>query len=358
MTKDSKIRGSSKSVKDLRLLIEKVAITNSTVLVLGETGTGKELVAEEVHISSTRSGPFIPVNCAAIPKDLLESELFGHEKGSFTGADKTRIGRFEMSSKGTLFLDEIGDIPLSLQSKLLRALESKSIQRVGGGKDIPIDLRLVCATHQNLENKVDNGSFRSDLYYRINVFPINVPTLAERAEDIPIIIDYMLKNLNLNAKNIPKFSNAAIQSLKRHLWPGNIRELKNIVERAVVMFPNKEISANNITENLLRLKLPSPSEEREILWEDTKDLSGIDLNENKNDRTSSPLQHPKHYADWFEFFDDIDLRIYIRDVEIVLIESALNKSNGTVAKAAELLKINRTTLIEKMKKLQIKRLEN
>ena len=163
------IKGKSRVTIDLLNLIEKVAKTTSTVLVVGETGTGKELVAQSVHAKSGRSGPFIAVNCAAIPAELMESELFGHEKGAFTGADKNRPGRFEMASKGTLFLDEIGDMPISLQAKLLRAIENKSIQRVGGGKEIKIDLRLVCATHQNIEKKGDEGKFRADLFFRINV---------------------------------------------------------------------------------------------------------------------------------------------------------------------------------------------
>ncbi len=350
MTIEKIIKGKSKAVVELRMLIEKVSLSQSTVLVLGETGTGKELVAQSIHEFSNRTGSFIPVNCAAIPTELLESELFGHEKGSFTGADKTRIGRFEMSSKGTLFLDEIGDIPLSLQSKLLRALESRSIQRVGGGKDIPIDLRLVCATHQNLEKKVDDGSFRADLFYRINVFPISVPNLSERKEDIPIIIDHMFNVLEIKKDLRPIFSNSAIQTLQRHLWPGNIRELKNVVERANIMFARKEVSARNVTDNLLRLKLPSNQEQQNALWEATSEM---EIYNEDTENIKPPLPHPKDYADWFDFFDDIDLRVYLRDVEIVLIESALKRTAGTVSKAAELLKINRTTLIEKMKKLMI-----
>lgn len=355
MKTENIIKGNTRTIKELRMLIDKVAKSQSTALILGETGTGKELVAQCIHYSSDRKGSFIPINCAAIPSELLESELFGHEKGSFTGADRARLGRFEMSSKGTLFLDEIGDIPLALQSKLLRALETRSIQRVGGGKDIPIDLRLVCATHRDLERKVDEGSFRADLFYRINVFPINVPSLAERVEDIPIIIEHILGLLKLKKDEKPIFSDAAIETLKRHLWPGNIRELKNVIERAIIMFPNEKISSKNITENLLRLKLPTSKEEQDALWEATKDLSGTSTVDTEEKNIKAPLPHPKHYADWFDFFEDIDLRVYLRDVEIVFIESALNKTNGTVAKAAELLKINRTTLIEKMKKLQISR---
>ena len=345
------IIGESKSVLELKLLINKVAISESTVLVLGETGTGKELVAESIHKSSKRKGHFVPVNCAAIPSELLESELFGHEKGAFTGADKARAGRFEMSSGGTLFLDEIGDIPLPLQAKLLRALESKKIQKVGGGKEIPLNLRMVCATHQNLEKKVSEGTFRADLYYRINVFPINVPTLSERIEDIPLLLNFLLKNQK-NNNNLPIFSNDAVTALKRHLWPGNIRELKNVIERAFILFPGKEVTKNNVFENLLRLKVPTSEEEQNALWEATQNLD-VNLDNDLEEKSSSPLPHPKHYADWFDFFDNIDLRLYLRDVEVVLIESAIKRANGTVSKAADLLKINRTTLIEKMKKLQI-----
>ena len=349
---DKIIVGQSKSVIELKLLIKKVANAKSTVLVLGETGTGKELVAEAVHIASKNKGAFVPVNCAAIPSELLESELFGHEKGAFTGADKARAGRFELSSGGTLFLDEIGDIPLALQAKLLRAIESKKIQKVGGTKEIPLDLRMVCATHQNLEKKVADGSFRADLFYRINVFPVNVPTLAERVEDIPLLLNHILKNIENNNSNLPIFTEEAIDALKRHLWPGNIRELKNVIERACILFAKNKISKYNVFENLLRLKVPTSEEEQKALWDATQNMANTFV-EGSDKEKNAPLPHPKHYADWFDFFDDIDLRVYLRDVEIVLIESALKRANGTVSKASDLLKINRTTLIEKMKKLQI-----
>ena len=344
------IIGKSKNVMELKLLIKKVAPTESTVLALGESGTGKELVAEALHKLSKRKGQFVPVNCAAIPSELLESELFGHEKGAFTGADRARVGRFEMSSGGTLFLDEIGDIPLPLQAKLLRALENRKIQKVGGGKEIPLNLRMVCATHQNLEKKVNEGTFRADLFYRINVFPINVPTLSERIEDIPMLLNHLMQSLKKNI-DLPTFSKEAISALQRHLWPGNIRELKNVIERACILFSGKEVTKNNVFENLLRLKVPTSEAEQNALWDATQNLA---MNEDEdNIGKNSPLPHPKHYADWFDFFDNIDLRVYLRDVEIVLIESALKRSEGTVSKASNLLKINRTTLIEKMKKLQI-----
>tara|TARA_A100000164_G_scaffold372224_1_gene401172 strand:+ start:158 stop:1243 length:1086 start_codon:yes stop_codon:yes gene_type:complete len=353
---DEIIIGESKKVLELKYLIEKVAKSESTVLVQGETGTGKELVSQALHISSKRKGSFIPVNCAAIPADLLESELFGHEKGAFTGADKSRVGRFELSSGGTLFLDEIGDISLSLQAKLLRALENKSIQKVGGGKEIPLDLRMVCATHQDLEKKVADGSFRADLFYRINVFPVNVPTLSERNEDIPLLMNYILSNLKKDKSKMPKFTTGSIEVLKRHLWPGNIRELKNVLERAYILFEGKHVEKNHVLENLLRLKVPSSKEEQEALWDATQELEYSGDNEDgisSDKKSNAPLPHPKHYADWFDFFENIDLRVYLRDIEVVLIESALKKSDGVVSKASDLLKINRTTLIEKMKKLQI-----
>ena len=352
---DNIIIGNSKKVLELKFLIEKVAPSESTVLVLGDTGTGKELVAQALHKSSKRNGAFIPVNCAAIPAELLESELFGHEKGAFTGAEKSRTGRFELSSGGTLFLDEIGDISLSLQAKLLRALENKSIQKVGGGKEIPLDLRMVCATHQDLEKKVSDGTFRADLYYRINVFPINVPTLSERNDDIPIIMDYMLNKLIKNKDDPPEFSSDAIDVLKRHLWPGNIRELKNVLERSYSLFSGRKVEKNHVLENLIRLKAPTSKEEQEALWDATQELEPTKNNNSLTEikKSPSPLPHPEHYADWFDFFENIDLRVYLRDVEVVLIESALKKSDGVVSKASDLLKIHRTTLIEKMKKLQI-----
>ena len=266
------ISGISAPANELKRLMSVVAPTGSSALILGPTGSGKELVAKGIHAASGRKGPLISVNCAAIPSELLESELFGHEKGSFTGADKARAGRFEQSSGGTLFLDEIGDMPLSLQSKLLRALENKTIQRVGGDKEIKINLRLICATHQNIDKYVDEGKFRADLYFRINVFPIIVPNLVERIVDLPVIVKYMLSDLKNQGENIPEFDQSAFQELGRYNWPGNIRELRNVVERAAVLFPNKVISGKNVQENLLRLKVPDPQVEKDAMWDATSNL--------------------------------------------------------------------------------------
>ena len=351
------IKGNCDTTNQLKKLVSMVSKTNSTVLLRGETGCGKDIVAQEIHKSSNRNGELINVNCAAIPSELLESELFGHEKGSFTGADSQRQGRFELSNNGTLFLDEIGDMPMSLQAKLLRAIETKKIQRVGGKKEIKLNIRLICATHQNIEKKIEDGSFRSDLFFRINVFPIDIPTLSERKEDIPILVNHILKEIKEDNLEVPQFDESAFNALKEHIWPGNVRELKNVIERATIIFPNKLITSKNIRENLIRISLPSEKEEKENLWDMTSDLVPLEtISKNDDNEKSNSIPHPNHYKKWFEYMDKIDLRRHLGEVEIILIESALAKNKGSVTKASEALKINRTTLIEKMKKLSIQRI--
>ena len=270
------IIGNCEVTQQLKKLVDMVSVSNSTVLLRGETGCGKDVVARAIHATSNRKGELVNVNCAAIPSELLESELFGHEKGAFTGADSKKEGRFETSNKGTLFLDEIGDMPMSLQAKLLRAIETKTIQRVGGKGEIKLDLRLICATHQNIEKKIEDGLFRADLFYRINVFPIEIPTLAERKDDIPELLDYILKEIGVNKEiNLPIFDDSAVAALKEYIWPGNIRELKNLIERASIIFANKKINAKNIRENLLRINLPDFKEESNYVWEMTSELTDI-----------------------------------------------------------------------------------
>lgn len=349
---DDIIIGKSVAIKEVKNLVQAVAKTTTTVLVQGETGTGKEVISRAIHELSGRKGKLISVNCAAIPSELLESELFGHEKGSFTGAEKTRLGRFEQSNGGTLFLDEIGDMPIPLQSKLLRALEQRVIQRVGGNEEIEIDFRLVCATHQNMQTKIDEGLFRSDLFYRINVFPIQVPSLAERAVDIPVLVKAISNQIpNLS---IPHFDETGLAELSRYPWPGNVRELRNVIERASVLFPDSQINNNNVRQNLLRLKVPDRDEEQSLLWDATADLLSEEEIQESPD-AENPIPHPSHYKDWFSYFDTIDLRRHLRDVEVVLIEAALAKTEGMVSQAASSLKLRRTTLIEKMKKLMIEK---
>ena len=351
---DELIAGQSAPIKELKNLIGIVAPSASSVLIQGETGTGKDVVANAIHAASQRNGRLVSVNCAAIPAELLESELFGHEKGAFTGADQAREGRFELANGGTLFLDEIGDMNLNLQSKLLRALENRTIQRVGGNEDIPVDFRLVCATHQNLDAYVDDGRFRADLFYRINVFPIQVPSLAERSVDVPLLVNTMLAQIETDAEqDMPEFDDSALSEMSRYNWPGNVRELRNIVERAVLLFPGTTVTGKDVRNNLLRLRVPSRNEEQDALWAASQDLEGISGDTDLD--SQSPLPHPSHYKEWFAYFDAIDLRRHLRDVEVVLIEAALEKTNGTISGAAEALNLRRTTLIEKMKKLMIEK---
>ena len=347
------IIGQSAPAKELKRLIQLVAPSTATVLVQGETGTGKELVAKAIHAESKRKGNLVAVNCAAIPSELLESELFGHEKGAFTGAINSRSGRIEQANSGTLFLDEIGDMPISLQSKLLRVLESKSVQRVGGSGEKKVDFRLVCATHQNLQAKIDSGEFRSDLYYRINVFPVDVPNLSVRIVDIPLLVDVMLSQMDLvDSKSKPTFDKTAFEALARYDWPGNVRELKNVLERASVLFYGKNVTSENVKQNLIKLRVPI-EEEQEALWEVSGTLSETEKLLQGEDNQQLPTA--ENFRPWFEFHSFIDMRRHLRDIEIVLIEAALEKTSGMVGQAADLLKIRRTTLIEKIKKFVIEK---
>ena len=352
------IIGNCEVTQQLKKLVDMVSISNSTVLLRGETGCGKDVVARAIHSTSNRKGELVNVNCAAIPSELLESELFGHEKGAFTGADSKKEGRFEASNEGTLFLDEIGDMPMPLQAKLLRAIETKTIQRVGGKGEIKLDLRLICATHQNIEKKIEDGLFRADLFYRINVFPIEIPTLAERKDDIPQLLNHILEEIDENKENkLPIFDDSAISALKEYIWPGNIRELKNLIERASIIFANKKINAKNIRENLLRINLPDFKEESNFVWEMTSELTNI-KDAKETNSTNNSLPHPNNYKSWFDYLEKIDLRRHLSEVECILIEGALRKNDGSVTSASKSLKINRTTLIEKMKKYSIPRVGN
>ncbi len=350
------ILGNSLAIKEMKKLVEMVSGANTTVLIQGETGTGKELVAEALHVASGRKGNNISVNCAAIPSELLESELFGHEKGAFTGADKARPGRFEQADNGTIFLDEIGDMPLSLQSKLLRVLEGRKVQRVGSTKEINVDFRLVCATHQDLEKKVEKGEFRADLYYRINVFPIEVPTLAMRSVDVPLLIKGIIEKIKFSGQEINvNLSEEALKVLSNYSWPGNVRELRNVIERASVLFNERLITGDNVKDNLLRLKVPDPDEEQDELWAASTDLKDSMEQVIDDEQVSLPIPKPEQYKDWFLYFDRMDLRKHLSEIEIVMIEAALEKTDGMVSQASDALKLRRTTLIEKMKKYGISR---
>jgi Nif-specific regulatory protein len=250
--KPDNIVGNSSLMHDLYQLIERVSPTNSTVMIRGESGVGKELIAEAIHKASARaSGPFVKVNCSALPENLIESELFGHEKGSFTGATAMHTGKFEMADGGTLFLDEIGDVPLSIQVKLLRALQQKQIERVGSNKTIDIDVRIITATNRDLEEMIRNSMFREDFYYRINVFPIYVPALRERRADITILTDHFINKLNKqNNMNVKRITGGALDMLMMYSWPGNIRELENVIERAMILTTDNVIHSYNLPPSL------------------------------------------------------------------------------------------------------------
>ena len=246
------IVGNSSMMNDLYGLIEKVAPINTTVMIRGESGVGKELIAEAIHRASARkNGPFIKVNCSALPETLIESELFGHEKGSFTGANTQHVGRFEMADGGTIFLDEIGDVPLSIQVKLLRVLQQRQFERVGGAKTIDVNVRVITATNRNLEEMIKENKFREDFYYRINVFPIYVPALRERRADIPILVDHFIDKLNrINGTTVKRITSGALDLLMMYHWPGNIRELENVIERAMVLSTDNVIRSYTLPPTL------------------------------------------------------------------------------------------------------------
>ena len=324
--------GTSRSVQRVRELMAQVADKEVSVLILGESGTGKEVVARNLHYNShRRTKPFVPVNCGAIPAELLESELFGHEKGAFTGAITARIGRFEMAQGGTLFLDEIGDMPLHMQVKILRVLQERSFERVGSNKTIAADVRIIAATHKNLEEMIEKGEFREDLYYRLNVFPIDVPPLRERTEDVPLLINELISRMEQEKRGSIRFNSAAILSLCRHEWPGNVRELANLVERLAIMHPYGVVGVSELPPKFRHVE--ESEEEFAGLTGDSGEpgLVGLD----------SPAVLP---------VNGLDLKEYLANLEQVLIKQALEDANGVVARAAERLHIRRTTLVEKVRK--------
>jgi sigma-54 specific flagellar transcriptional regulator A len=324
--------GTSREVQRVREMMGQVADKDVTVLILGESGTGKEVVARNLHYNShRRNGPFVPVNCGAIPRELLESELFGHEKGAFTGAITTRAGRFEMAQGGTLFLDEIGDMPLDMQVKILRALQERSFERVGSNKTIQTDVRIIAATHKNLEAMIDEGKFREDLYYRLNVFPIEMPPLRERVEDIPLLLNELITRLENEKRGSIRFNSAAIMSLCRHEWAGNVRELANLVERMAILHPYGVVGVQDLPKKFRHVE-----ESDEDFMLPATASGGI---------TVASVDHTALLP-----VNGIDLKEYLTTLERSLIQQALDDAGGVVARAAEKLKTRRTTLVEKMRK--------
>jgi sigma-54 specific flagellar transcriptional regulator A len=332
--------GTSRNIRNVRDMMAQVADKDVTVLVTGESGTGKEVVARNLHYHSPRrDGPFVPVNCGAIPAELLESELFGHEKGAFTGAISSRAGRFEMAEGGTLFLDEIGDMPLTMQVKILRVLQEKCYERVGGNKSQTTNVRIIAATHRDLEQMITDGSFREDLFYRLNVFPIEMPALGERREDIPLLLNEIIARLENEKRGSVRFNSAAIMSLCQHQWSGNVRELANLVERMAIMHPYGVIGVNDLPVKYRHVDATDDDFDLPDLEEEAGGPTVITMN-------STPLLPEA----------GIDLKEYITGLEQGLIQQALDDSGGVVARAAERLSIRRTTLVEKMRKYGMNRL--
>jgi len=341
--------GNSRSVQRVRKMIDQVAPTEATVLILGESGTGKEVVARNIHYySNRRNKPFVPINCGAIPSELLESELFGHEKGSFTGAVGSRQGRFELAEGGTIFLDEIGDMPLTMQVKLLRVIQERSFERVGSNKSIKSDVRIVAATHRDLELLIEDGRFREDLYYRLNVFPVEMPPLSSRAEDLPLLVNELITRLEHEKKSSVRLTPAAMMALCNYDWPGNVRELANLMERLTILHPYGVVDAVDLPPKMAPHGR-ALSDSRDESTDGTGSAAALPLVSGMpqvalNNKPRLPR-------------DGIDLKQHLTEIEISLIEQALDECSGVVAHAANRLKIRRTTLVEKMRKYSIQRPE-
>lgn len=325
--------GSSDNMRAIFDIIDKVADTPSTVLVTGESGTGKELVAKALHENSSRKGgPFIKINCAAIPKNLMESELFGYERGAFTGATSAKPGRFELADGGTLFLDEIGEIPVEMQVKLLRAIQESEFERVGGIKTLQVNVRLITATNRDLEKEVASGAFREDLFYRLNVVPLRIPPLRERRDDIPLLVEHIIEKFKSRlSRDVECISDAALAVLCEHDWPGNIRELENVLERTILFCNNKEIEVADLPEELCA-KCRGGARPPSALGTAAASEQG----------SPPPLEAGKT-----SLKDAV--RAETSRVERELIAQALSETTGNVTRAAKLLKISRKSLQTKMK---------
>jgi sigma-54 dependent transcriptional regulator, flagellar regulatory protein len=351
--------GSSSQIKDVVQLIRQVAAHDSSVLILGESGTGKELAARAVHDASPRrQRPFVAINCGAIPAELLESELFGHEKGAFTGAVATRKGRFEIAEGGTLFLDEIGDMSLPMQVKLLRVLQERVFERVGNHTPIRCNVRIIAATHRNLEDSITRGTFREDLFYRLNVFPIEMPSLRSRIEDLPALIRNFCDRNVAEGRGKLELSQRVLKILSHYPWPGNVRELGNLIERMSILCPNRRIDVADLPpkyrpaalvaeldldsepDSIHVYQLPEPEVEEAFELDDGEVMSLLA----ESDSPDALIQLPP---------EGLDLRDHLFTIERDLIQQALNRAGGTVAHAARLLKLRRTTLVEKLRKFQM-----
>jgi sigma-54 specific flagellar transcriptional regulator A len=363
--KSTPIIGRGEAMRALRGLIATVANANASVLISGESGTGKELVARALHDESDRAGGrFVPVNCAAIPRELVEAELFGHRKGAFTGAVTDRVGRFELAHGGTLFLDEIGDLPLDIQVKLLRVLQERSVDPVGSTKSVDIDVRVVSASHKDLEAEVKAGRFREDLYYRLNVLPLRTPGLRERTEDIPELVMHHAQRLSTKGRNAIRFSPDMMLALKSYQWPGNVRELINLIDRFTALFPGQEIGLRTVPAAMLPKGLAALRDElfgkiassnvMELFPEvpDEVDMTHAVL-ESEDDTSVQDIIMLAQGLDELPA-EGVSLKQRLADIERNYIAQALDMSDGNVSKTAKLLSLQRTTLIEKINKYDLR----
>ena len=397
--------GSSAAIESVRRLVAQVAPSEASVLILGESGTGKEVIAHGIHRGSRRAeGPFVPVNCGAIPGELLESELFGHEKGAFTGAISTRQGRFELAAGGTLFLDEIGDMPLPMQVKLLRVLQERRFERVGSNRTQRCDVRVIAATHQDLERRVEAGDFRTDLFYRLNVFPIDVPPLRERVEDIPALVRRFVELMQGEGRGSVAIGDQAMACLMTYRWPGNVRELSNLVERLAILYPETPVAARDLPPKFAP-RIPrgggpaadgNPAPEQapacsagapggaasagessptrpmtEVLCAEPGAEPYTQTQTQTHTQADSRQVSPVSGADAHTHTDPhtdlhapltpvlpergIDLKAHLADLERAFMLQALKQSDWVVARAAKLLNLQRTTLVEKMRKYDLYR---
>ncbi len=377
--------GRSDGVRRLRRMIEQVAPFDTTVLILGESGTGKEVAARALHAASARAkGPFVALNCGAVPAELLESELFGHEKGAFTGALNARKGRFEMAEGGTLLLDEIGDMPLPMQVKLLRVLQERNFERVGGTQTLKCNVRVIAATHRNLEDQIARGGFREDLYYRLNVFPIEMPALRERVDDLPDLVQAISTRLSEDGRGDVRLSEDAMAALGAYAWPGNVRELHNLIERLAVLHPNTTVSAADLPQRYRAVWDAGVAEGRVVSSSSasvnaatTDDVAESSANVGTSaaaaasaPRRAAPVlsEAEELAAERAALFgtpaapaldelpeEGLDLKEHIAAIESALLRQALDRAEGVVAHAATLLQMRRTTLVERLRKYGIER---
>jgi sigma-54 specific flagellar transcriptional regulator A len=370
------IIGNSAATQDLLTLIGAIAPTEASVLITGESGAGKELVAQGIHDKSLRSAhPFVAVNCGAIPAELLESELFGHKKGSFTGAISDHVGRVQSAHAGTLFLDEIGDMPMAMQVKLLRVLQEKVVVPVGSNKPIHVDIRVIAATHRNLEEEIKAGRFRADLYYRINVVPVCVAPLRERREEVPALVEHFAKIFAADKNTTLALDGKFLRVMKAYDWPGNVRELSNMMHRLSVLHPGQRLSVQDVSPTMLPVGMSElacgvgDSEQSSLLdmmFDDEPPVAQSADIQRAGPAASGPQEHLSEEDREFESiimraqgFDDFrqqgqSLKGILSDVEQDIIQRALSETDGNVSRCAKLLRMQRTTLIERIKKYDLK----